>query len=282
MKITPHNPVERYLASDFAQTELFQFLDALKAFLNEMDWDSFATKEELEVVSTKVDLLEEQLDDLAGDISEIRTDIVDLRGDIADIRSDLVTITNLITQIQTQITNVRAELLARIEALEAQMPNEPLDLVMYTFTNPDYFYSDGQNTEYFNLATTDNFVSVSITGSVLQDTDLTDGILEVINLTFDQNVNIDFSKTPNHFYSTMVVDYYDTNNNFVKSEIHPIDAEITQEMSAYDISVYFQGVLTGTNTNTKFHISFVFPYYVGNATTSESESDTEPTEDTVG
>lgn len=282
MKITPHNPVQRYLASDFAQTELFQFLDALKAFLNEMDWDSFATKEELEVVSTKVDLLEEQLDDLAGDISEIRTDIVDLRGDIADIRSDLVTITNLITQIQNQITDVRAELLARIEALEAQMPNEPLDLVMYTFTNPDYFYSDGQNTEYFNLATTDNFVSVSITGSVLQDTDLSDGILEVINLTFDQNVNIDFSKTPNHFYAVMGVEHFDTNNVFVKQDTYMVDCELTQEMSAYDISVYFQGVIANTNANTKFHLSFVFPYYVGTAPTSESESDPESTEDTAG
>lgn len=275
MKITPHNPVERYLASDFAQTELFQFLDALKAFLNEMDWDSFATKEELQIVSTKVDLLEEQLNDLAGDISEVRTDVADLRedvmGDLADVRSDIVNMMALITQIQTQITNVRAELLARIEALEAQMPNEPLDLVMYTFTNPDYFYSNGQDTEYFNLATTDNFVSVSITGSVLQDVDLNDDVLEIINLTFDQNVNVNLSKTPNHFYSTMIVDYYDDDNNFVKSEIHPIDAEITQEMSAYDISVYFQGVLTGTNANTKFHISFVFPYYVGTPSTSDDQ-----------
>ena len=228
MKITPHNPVERYLASDFAQTELFQFLDALKAFLNEMDWDSFATKEELQIVATKVDELEDEIDQIA--------DTVDNLGDAVNtINTNITVIQGAISDLSDALAALRVALLARIEAIEAQL-NDPITVVQAVFTNPSYFYADSQDAENYSVAASDKAVVASFTGSVLQAVQVADDTLEVVNIQLDDNVNLDLSKTPNHFYTPIAIEHFDSQGNFTDMQTCILDCEISQEMSGYDIS----------------------------------------------
>ena len=244
MEIIPHVPVQKYEAGDFPKIPLFEFLDALKAFLNELDWDSFATKEELEVVATKVDALELQLNDLAGDIEDLEGDITDLRGDITEIRAILVNVN------------------AKIAEIMAKLPNDPIDVVQCVFTNPAYFFADDTDSEYWNVASSSHDVVCSFTGQVMQSVQVADNTLEVVNIQLDDNVIIDFTKTPNHFYTPMCVEHFDAQGNFTSMQTCMLDCEITQEMSGYDISCYFHGDIANVNQYTKFHFSLEFPYFV--------------------
>ena len=254
MKITPHNPVERYLASDFAQTELFQFLDALKAFLNEMDWDSFATKEELEVVATKVDELEDEIDQIA--------DTVDNLGDAVNtINTNITVIQGAISDLSDALAALRVALLARIEAIEAQL-NDPVTVVQAVFTNPSYFYANNQDAENYSVAASDKAVVASFTGSVLQSVQVADDTLEVVNIQLDDNLLLDLTKTPNHFYAPMYVEHFDSQGNFTDTQVCMLDCEISQEMSGYDISCYFHGNIANVNQYTKFNFSLDYPYFV--------------------
>lgn len=254
MKITPHNPVERYLASDFAQTELFQFLDALKAFLNEMDWDSFATKEELQVVATKVEELEDEIDQIA--------DTVDNLGDAVNtINTNITVIQGAISDLSDALEALRTALLARIEAIEAQL-NDPINVVQAVFTNPAYFYADSQDAENYSVASSDKAVVASFTGSVLQSVQVADDTLEVVNIQLDDNVTLDITKTPSHFYAPMYVEHFDSNRDFTDVQMCMLDCEISQEMSGYDISCYFHGNISNVNQYTKFHFSLDYPYFV--------------------
>ena len=254
MKITPHNPVERYLASDFAQTELFQFLDALKAFLNEMDWDSFATKEELQVVATKVEELEDEIDHIA--------DTVDNLGDAVNtINTNITTINGAISDLSDALAALRVALLARIEAIEAQL-NDPITVVQAVFTNPSYFYADSQDAENYSVAASDKAIVASFTGSVLQSVQVADDTLEVVNIQLDDNVILDLTKTPNHFYTPIAIEHFDSQGNFTDMQTCMLDCEISQEMSGYDISCYFHGNISNVNQYTKFHFSLDYPYFV--------------------
>lgn len=254
MKITPHNPVERYIASDFAQTELFQFLDALKAFLNEMDWDSFATKEELQVVATKVEELEDELDTLSDSVSH-------LGEDVTAINATLNTIQSAVSDLSTALEALRTALLARIEAIEARL-NESISIVQAVFTNPAYFYASDTDTEYYNIAASDKAIVASFTGNVLQTVQVADDTLEVVNIQLDNNVNLDLTKTPNHFYTPMAIEHFDSDGNFTDMQTCMLDCEISQEMSGYDISCYFHGNISNVNQYTKFHFSLDYPYFV--------------------
>lgn len=261
MKITPHNPVERYLASDFAQTELFQFLDALKAFLNEMDWDSFATKEELQVVATKVDELEDEIDHIADTVDHLGDDVDNLGDAVNTINTTITTINGAISDLSDALAALRVALLARIEAIEAQL-NESITVVQAVFTNPSYFYADSQDAENYSVAASDKAVVASFTGSVLQAVQVADDTLEVVNIQLDDNVNLDLSKTPNHFYTPIAIEHFDSQGNFTDMQTCILDCEISQEMSGYDISCYFHGNISNVNQYTKFHFSLDYPYFV--------------------
>lgn len=254
MKITPHNPVERYLASDFAQTELFQFLDALKAFLNEMDWDSFATKEELQVVATKVEELEDEIDNIATTVDHLGDDITTLGTAVTALQV-------AVSDLSDALAALRLALLARIEAIEARL-NDPITVVQAVFTNPSYFYASDQDTEYYNVASSNKSVVCSFTGSVLQAVQVADDTLEVVNIQLDDNVTLDLTKTPNHFYTPMCVEHFDSQGDFTDMQTCMLDCEISQEMSGYDISCYFHGNIANVNQYTKFHFSLDYPYFV--------------------
>lgn len=241
LEITPHSPVQLYNSESFPKNNFMEFLDALKDFLNDLDWDDFATKEELEAVIARVEILEAKVED----IDDIKEDITEIRQIIGDLR-------------------------LRLTAIESKM-NDPIDVVQATFTNPTYFYADDTDSEYYNIAASDKAVVCSFTGSVLQDVQVADNTLEVVNIQLDDNVTIDFTKTPNHFYTPMCVEHFDANQNFVSMQTCMLDCEITQEMSGYDISCYFHGDIANTNQYTKFHFSLDFPYFVERSNDDEED-----------
>lgn len=243
LEIKPHSPVNQYLTDSFPKNGFMEFLDMLKAWFNEIDWDQYATKEELQELAIKVAAIEARL----GELDDIKNDIEDIRGDI--------------TEIRTMINNFKLEINARVAAIEAML-NKPITVVQAVFTNPDYFYASDVDSEYYSYASTMDSVVCSFTGKVLQSVQVADNTLEVVNIQLDDNVSIDFTKTPNHFYTPMCVEHFDAQGNFTDMQTCMLDCELTQEMSGYDISCYFHGNIANVNNYTKFHFSLDFPYIV--------------------
>ena len=243
LEIKPHEPVNLYNTDSFPKNGFMEFLDMLKAWFNEIDWDQYATKDELNELALRVVAIEAKI----GEIDDIKDDIDDIRGDI--------------TEIRTIINNFKLEINARVAAIEAML-NQPITVVQAVFTNPDYFYASDVDSEYFSFASTMDSVVASFTGSVLQSVQVADNTLEVVNIQLDDNVRIDFTKTPNHFYTPMAVEHFDAQGNFVDMQTCMLDCELTQEMSGYDISCYFHGNIANVNQYTKFHFSLDFPYIV--------------------
>ena len=243
LEIKPHSPVNQYLTDSFPKNGFMEFLDMLKAWFNEIDWDQYATKEELQELALKVAAIEVKV----GEIDDIKVDIDDIRGDIAEIR--------------TIINNFKLEINARVAAIEAML-NDPITVVQTVFTNPDYFYASDVDSEYYSYASTMDSVVCSFTGKVLQSVQVADNTLEVVNIQLDDNVPLDLTKTPNHFYTPMCVEHFDAQGNFTDMQTCMLDCELTQEMSGYDISCYFHGNIANVNDYTKFHFSLDFPYIV--------------------
>ena len=243
LEIKPHSPVNQYLTDSFPKNGFMEFLDMLKAWFNEIDWDQYATKEELQELALKVAAIEARL----GELDDIKNDIEDIRGDI--------------TEIRTMINNFKLEINARVAAIEAML-NKPITVVQAVFTNPDYFYASDVDSEYYSYASTMDSVVCSFTGKVLQSVQVADNTLEVVNIQLDNNVTLDLTKTPNHFYTPMCVEHFDAQGNFTDMQTCMLDCELTQEMSGYDISCYFHGNIANVNNYTKFHFSLDFPYIV--------------------
>lgn len=243
LEIKPHSPVNQYLTDSFPKNGFMEFLDMLKAWFNEIDWDQYATKEELQALALKVAAIEARLSEL----DDVKNDIEDIRGDI--------------TELRTIINNFKLEINARVAAIEALI-NKPITVVQAVFTNPDYFYASNVDSEYYSYASTMDSVVCSFTGKVLQSVQVADNTLEVVNIQLDNNVAIDFTKTPNHFYTPMCVEHFDAQGNFTDMQTCMLDCELTQEMSGYDISCYFHGNIANVNNYTKFHFSLDFPYIV--------------------
>ena len=243
LEIKPHEPVNLYNTDSFPKNGFMEFLDMLKAWFNEIDWDQYATKDELNELALRVVAIEAKI----GEIDDVKNDIEDIRDDI--------------TEIRTIINNFKLEINARIAAIEAML-NAPITVVQAVFTNPDYFYASDVDSEYFSFASTMDSVVASFTGLVKQAVQVADNTLEVVNIQLDDNVHIDFKKTPNHFYTPMAVEHFDAKGNFTGMQTCMLDCELTQEMSGYDISCYFHGDIDNVNANTKFHFSLDFPYIV--------------------
>ena len=236
LEIKPHEPVNLYNTDSFPKNGFMEFLDMLKAWFDEIDWDQYATKDDLNALALRVVALEGKIDE------------------IDDIKED-------ITEIRTIINDFKLEINARVAAIEAML-NEPIAVVQAVFTNPDYFYASDVDSEYYSFASTMDSVACSFTGSVLQSVQVADNTLEVVNIQLDDNVTLDLTKTPNHFYTPMCVEHFDAQGNFVDMQTCMLDCELTQEMSGYDISCYFHGNISNVNQYTKFHFSLDFPYIV--------------------
>lgn len=238
MEIIPHFPVNNYEAGEFEMSELQAFLKALELLIGQLD--DYAKKEDLEALRDRVVALELKVEELEGKTDELDDAINEFKA----------TVNVLITTIN-----------GRIDAIE-NMLNETITVVQCVFTNPDYFYADDTDSEYYNVASSMHSVVASFTGLVKQAVQVADNTLEVVNIQLDDNVTLDFTKTPNHFYTPMCVEHFDAQGNFTSMQTCMLDCELTQEMSGYDISCYFHGDIANVNEFTKFHFSLDFPYFV--------------------
>lgn len=245
MEILPHIPVDNYNATNFSLTEWQEFLSNLKTILDGIDFSDYATKEDLDALSTELIELRESINARIDALSKSTDESIE-------------SINSSISDINTQISNILSE----ISGIKNKLPTDSLNIINVTFTNPRYFWASSLDHEHYNVGVSTNLVAFSFFGIVGQEVDLDDERLEIVNISLTRNVNIDFNTTPNHMYFTLYVDYFE-NEKYTHSESFPVDAELSSEINSYDISVYFKGgIIAGVNENTKFRLCGVVPYFV--------------------
>ena len=245
MEILPHIPVDNYNATNFSLTEWQEFLSNLKTILDGIDFSDYATKEDLDALSTELIELRESINARIDALSKSTDESID-------------SINSSISDINTQISNILSE----ISGIKSKLPTDSLNIINVTFTNPRYFWASSLDHEHYNVGVSNNLVAFSFFGIVGQEVDLDDERLEIVNISLTRNVNIDFNTTPNHMYFTLYVDYFE-NEKYTHSESFPVDGELSSEINSYDISVYFKGgIIAGVNENTKFRLCGVVPYFV--------------------
>lgn len=258
MEIIPHEPVNNYEVDGFPLSSIEAFI----VYVNGVQICSLKTTNktivgainELWDMIQNLDLSDYVKQDafkaLQKVVEGIEDDITDIRGDIVDIRADITRIDKTLDNHETRIKDLET-------AIGDKLPNAPLNVVNVTFTDPRYF-DNGEK-----MATTsDNFLTVSANGQVLQSIQLEDGIIELLNVNLNRNQDVDFDRTPKHFYVPMAIDHFDSSGNFQKRETVMIDAEWTVEMGSYDVSFYFRGTIEDVNQYTKFHLTSMIPYFV--------------------
>lgn len=241
MDIVPHFPIEKYNVEGFPLSSLEAYIlyangaeiyslqtdnktvvgaiNELLADINAIDLSPYATKEDLENYATK-----QELQQVQGQVNAL---------------------TQIVSTHTTQITQLRED----VDMLIDKLPPDPLTFVLASNTNPRYWAATAKPPVVHSCD-----VGLTQEGEFIQSVDLTDGILEIMNYTFVDNVvlkdyegnEVDSNNTP-HFYIPMTVDYYDSNDTYLRSENFMLDGTWTREMGAYDLSVYFRGVVTIPN-----------------------------------
>lgn len=264
MDIIPHYPIERYTVEGFPLSSLEAFI----LYANGAEIYSLITENktivgainELKKLFDNIDLsdyvTQDQLDDYAKltDLDGLAT-----KEELAQLQGELNSLLSIVNNHTTQIGDLRND----VDSILSRMPNEPLTFVLASNTNPRYFAA-----QVPGVPTTPYNFHVTHEGEFVQDTQLEDGILEILNLTFADNIRlyddkgevIDGNSTP-HFYIPMTVDYYDSANVYQGSECFMLDGQWSLEMGAYDFSIYFRGVVNipdGGRAHYKF--SAVVPY----------------------
>ena len=91
MEILPHIPVDNYNATNFSLTEWQEFLSNLKTILDGIDFSDYATKEDLDALSTELIALREsinaRIDSTDESINSINSSISDINTQISNILS---------------------------------------------------------------------------------------------------------------------------------------------------------------------------------------------------
>lgn len=257
LNIVPHNPVMKYQVEGFPLSSLEAFiLYANGAEIYSLNTDNktlVGAINELKLNLDSIDLsnyvTQDQLDDYAT--IDMLKDYA-TKEELAQVQSEV----NALTLIVNNHTTIINELQEDVDKLKAKVP-DPLTFVLASNTNPRYFATTVApvHSSPFNI-------NVTQEGEVIQDIDLNDGILEILNLTFADNVQlcndagtpIDSTMTP-HFYIPMAVDYYNSSNVYTGSDNFMLDGTWSREMGAYDLSIYFRGVIsipTGGRAHYKF------------------------------
>lgn len=238
MDIVPHYPIEKYNVEGFPLSSLEAFI----LYVNGAEIYSLETDNK-----TIVGAINELLADINGiDLSPYATwealEDYATKAELQQVQGEVNALTLIVNQHTTQIEGLRTD----VDMLIAKLPPDPLTFVLSSNTNPRYWAATAQNPAVNNFG-----FGITQEGEFIQSTDLSDGILEILNLTFADNVvlkdfngnEVDSNNTP-HFYIPMTVDYYDSNNNYTSSEHFMLDGTWTREMGAYDFSIYFRGVVT--------------------------------------
>ena len=95
MEILPHIPVDNYNATNFSLTEWQEFLSNLKTILDGIDFSDYATKEDLDALSTELIELRESINARIDALSKSTDESIE-------------SINSSISDINTQISNIRA------------------------------------------------------------------------------------------------------------------------------------------------------------------------------
>lgn len=253
MDIIPHYPIERYTVEGFPLSSLEAFIlyangaeiyslitenKTISGAINELKKyiDKCATKEELENYATL-----EDLEDYAT------------KEEVNQVQSQVNALTVTVQQHETKINT----LTDNVNKLLEQVPADPLTVSLVSNTNPRYF-----STTVSPVKSTFHNITITQEGDFIQNTDNSDGILEILNITFVDNSvlcdnegnEVSSTNTP-HFYIPMSVDYYNQSNEYINSDIFMLDCTWTREMGAYDLSIYFRGVVEIPNGG-KAHYKF--------------------------
>ena len=247
LDITPHYPIQKYNVEGYPLSSLEAFIlyangaeiyslitenktlvgaiNELKKLFDNIDLSQYVTHDELQDYAKLQDLLKyatkEQLEQLKTEVTELTT---------------------VVNNHTSQIDNIQR----LIREIIAQLPPGILTFVLASNTNPRYFATTVAPVHVSPY----NF-NVTQEGELIQDIQLSDGILEILNLTFADNVTlcndagipIDSTMTP-HFYVPMTVDYYNSANEYTGSDNFMLDGQWSREMGAYDFSIYFRGAIT--------------------------------------
>lgn len=265
MEITPHYPNPDYLVTDYPvdgenafvlyvngveintlKTNMKTIVSAINEIwdiVGTLNIDDLVTKDELQYairdfvtkdnmenfVNTEIDKVNDSINEVKSDLADVGNQVETNKGDIAGLKTD-------VSDLQKKVT-------------------EPLFYIQTVFTNPAYFTVVND----YGAFSAPDYVAFSYEGNVEQDIQLTDGIIEVLNINLNRNIELDYDKMPHNFYIPMTVEHYDESDNFISADIYTAECEWSLEMNGYDISVYFKGAIT-VGEKSHFKISGVIPY----------------------
>lgn len=238
LDIVPHKPVMEYQVEGFP-------LSSLEAFV------LYANAAEIYSLLTNHKTIVGAINELWGILDAIDWDnyvTIDMLDDYVTwpafnaLKDDVTNLTLTVNNHTTLIGKLRED----VDYLFTKLPPDPLIFVLSSNTNPRYFSAVAQTPHVNNYG-----FGITQEGDFVQSTTLADGILEILNLTFKDNVilrdfagnEVDSNNTP-HFYIPMTVDYFDSNSNYTGSDHFMLDGTWSREMGAYDFSIYFRGVVT--------------------------------------
>ena len=247
LNITPHYPIQKYNVEGYPLSSLEAFIlyangadiyslitenktivgaiNELKKLFDNIDLSQYVTRDELDAYAKLEDLLKYAT-----------------KEELKQLQVKLTNLTTIVNNHTTQIEDIQKI----INDILSQLPPGILTFVLASNTNPRYFATTVSPVHVSPY----NF-NVTQEGEVIQDIVLADGILEILNLTFADNVTlcndagtpIDSTMTP-HFYIPMTVDYYNSSNEYTGSDNFMLDGQWSREMGAYDFSIYFRGEIT--------------------------------------
>lgn len=256
MEIVPHDPVMQYEVKGYPLNSM----DAFVLYANGTEINSLKTTNK--TVVGAVNELKDQIDNL--DLSDYVTkkeleseleqyiqlsEFTALSGTVDRIDGELTTAKNDISTLQTDVQNIKNEL--------DSIPDN-LKISLTTFTNPAYFTLKS----HWGEGTSNNYVTFSYTIQVHQNINPVDGILELFNMNFLRNIELDFEQgaMPSKFFVPATVVWYNNNGEFLRSSQITLTCDWSVELNSYDLSVYFRGEIPDVGDDTEINVSASIPY----------------------
>lgn len=255
MEITPHTPTMNYTIDGFPLSSE----DAFILYVNGLPIVTLNT--ENKTIVGAINELYDSIDNI--DLSDYltKTEAATTYPTKTEFNNYSSIVDNAINGLSNDVTRIDqsvqyiSELAARVD----EIVPPPVGIAQATFTDPSYFT---QKTRHL-LRSTPYTLDVSYDVNILQDIDLSDGIIEVLNINFfTEHIVIvgdgSIGATQN-FYIPAVINFYDNNGDYTSSQQIMLNAVMSTEQNSYDISIYIQGVIQNTNAYTTLSFSATIP-----------------------
>lgn len=262
MDINPHYPIERYTVEGFPLSSL----EAFRLYVMSEEFQTLTTDDK--TIIGAINELKYAIDNFDLDGYATTAWVTEYVTGLLDGYVTTVTFAALESRVDTLETTVAghttalADLDSRVTVLEGRCP-EPITFVLSSNTNPRYFTASNPA-----VVTTSHHFHFTHQGEFVQSTDYNDGILEIMNFTFADNVHLVTndgtpvdSNTNEEYYIPMLLEYFDSNNAFVNSKTVMLTGIWSREAGGYDFSVYFRDTVTiPTGGKVVYKFSGVIPY----------------------